>query len=178
MCECMCMHVYVCVCVSMCGVYTCVCVCACVTLCAGVCIYVCGCHTLPHMSPFLMKLVLSYKQLGHPLSHCVQTAPDLHLRPHTAEPILQRSVTIAQVCSPLIVTKLLPSYVIRSWGRAIHIPVCLLVSGSNVVPCHWRNSSGVQSLRTVYVKLVLFRLWLWASSRYTRHQRRKDAITC
>jgi len=101
MCVCVCMHV--CVCVSMCGVYMCVCmcdiVCGCMYMCVGICIYVCGCHMLPHMSPSLMKLVLSYKQWGHPLSHCVQTPPDLHLRPHTAEPIHQRSVTIAQVCS-------------------------------------------------------------------------------
>ena len=149
------MYVYACVCVCMCVnvwcVHVCVCVCACVTLCAGVCIYVCGCHTLPHMSPSLMKLVLSYKQLGHPLSHCVQTAPDLHLRPHTAEPILQRSVTIAQVCSPLIVTKLLPSYVIRSWGRAIHIPVCLLVSGSNVV----RATGGIPAVSRVWGLFML-----------------------
>ena len=174
------MYVYACVCVCMCVnvwcVHVCVCVCACVTLCAGVCIYVCGCHTLPHMSPFLMKLVLSYKQLGHPLSHCVQTAPDLHLRPHTAEPILQRSVTIAQVCSPhsYQIIAILCNQIMRE----SHTYSCMSISVRiQCSACHWRNSSGVQSLRTVYVKLVLFRLWLWASSRYTRHQRRQGAIT-
>jgi len=87
------------------------------------------------------------------LSHCVQTPPDLHLRPHTAEPIHQRSVTIAQVCSQVCsppsyqLTAILCNQIMRESRTCA---VCLLVSGSNEVPCHWRNSSGVQSLRTAF----------------------------